>query len=73
MGQPLGQLPLGDDEGVPARRRFSTIDGAVMRTGLIVQVDFVAFDRLVDGPPALLRWLANRKCAGMKYEFQMGY
>lgn len=69
MGQPLGQLPLEDGELAPAERRFSA-GGAVTRTGLIVQIRFLTFKRLVDGPPALLKWLADQKCAGAKYQFE---
>lgn len=72
MGPLLGQLPLEDDGAAPAQRRFSAA-GHATRIGLIIQFNTLFFDRLVDGPPALLRWLADQECAGMKYEFQMGY
>ncbi len=67
MGERLGRLPQEGDGAGPGRQRFSAI-GGVTRTGLMVQV-FLTFDRLVDGPPALVRWLCEQNCAGLKYEF----
>ncbi|MFH1264524.1 MAG: hypothetical protein ABIK89_02270 [Planctomycetota bacterium] len=72
MGEPLGQLPREGDEVKPAQRRFSA-RGAVTRTGLIVQIDYLTFDRLVDGPAAIVRWLDREKCVGMKYDFNASF
>jgi len=71
MGRLLGQLPLEGDDVRPGEDRFSGA-GGVVRTGLILQVDLIG-RRLVDGPPAIVRWLADRGCADMKYAIAMGY
>ncbi|MFH1922501.1 MAG: site-2 protease family protein [Planctomycetota bacterium] len=72
MGEPLGQLPREGDEVKSAQRRFSA-RGAVTRTGLIVQINYLTFDRLVDGPAAIVRWLDAEKCVGMKYDFNASF
>jgi Zn-dependent protease len=73
MGERLGQLPMEGDDVKPGERRFSASGGVVTRTGLIVQADFLRFDRLVDGPPALVRWWSDQGCADPKYEFVAGF
>jgi hypothetical protein len=73
MGELLGQLPWEGDGVNLDQRRFSVSGGGVTRTGLMVQVDVMAFDRLVDGPPALVRWLCSQDCVGLKYQFSMGF
>jgi len=73
MGERLGQLPLEGDGPKPGAGRFSASGGEVTRTGLFVQIEYLAFDRLVDGPPAMVRWLCDQDCAGLKYEITSGY
>ena len=73
MGELLGRLP-GEGDGVkPSQRRFSANGFGVTRTGLFVQADYLSFDRLVDGPPAMVQWLCDQGCAGLKYEFVAGF
>ncbi len=72
MGERLGQLPREGDGVKPGQQRFSAT-GSVTRTGLFVQVNYASFDRLVDGPPAMVQWLCDQGCAGLKYEFFAGF
>jgi hypothetical protein len=64
---PLGELPAAGEAPNAAAERFSAT-GLVARTGLILHVT-LTFDRLVDGPPAVVRWLAAQGCAEMRYRF----
>lgn len=73
MGERLGSLPLDGDDVKAGEKRFSSIGGGVSRTGLLIQVNFLMFDSLVDGPPALVEWLSDRKCVGLKYQFMAGF
>lgn len=72
MGALMGQLPIEGEDVKPGEQRFSAT-GVVIRTGLYVQLNFLTFGRLIDGPPALVQWLEDQGCLGTKYEIMMGH
>jgi hypothetical protein len=73
MAEHLVQLPEEGDGAQPGQRRFSARGIDFTRTGLLLQVNYLSFDRLVDGPPAMVQWLSDQGCVGLKYEFVAGF
>jgi len=65
----MGQIPSGNPA---ADGRLSAHFGGVTRSGLILRVNWVSFNRIDEGPPALAAWLCDQGCIGIKYDFQAG-
>ena len=72
LAQCMGQFTPVNDRAAPAAERFAARYGVATRKGLIVNLKFVSFYSIADGPPALADWLFNKKCIGFKYDFQSG-
>ena len=47
-------------------------NGSATQDGLFVNVTWVSFNQLADGPAALAAWLCDQGCIGIKYDFQAG-
>lgn len=70
FGSHLGQLPLEGDEPAAGANRFSARGTA---TAPNRQLHFgMDFERPADGAPALIKWLSQKDCVKMKYDFQPG-
>lgn len=72
LAKSMGQLSLVNGHVAPGDKRFVVRFGSVQRTGLVINVTYVSFDNIADGPMALAGWLSERRCARFKYEFQPG-
>ena len=70
LAERMGQLPLVQGRPVPGADRYSTRWGTVTRTGLMLRFDWLSFQRVGDGGPALVDWLCRQGCFDLKYEFQ---
>ncbi len=68
----MGQLPLVDGRSAPGDGRFAVHYGSATRKGLAINVSFVLFRSIADGPPALVEWLGEKRCVGFKYDFEPG-
>jgi hypothetical protein len=66
------QLAQRMGQPAPAEMRFSAHFGSATRKGLVINVSFVTFYNLEDGPAALTEWLLQKKCIGFRYEFYPG-
>jgi Zn-dependent protease len=72
LAQLMGQLPLVNGRADPADERFAARYGMATSKRLLVNVTFVSFHRIVDGPQALANWLYVKRCIGFRYDFQAG-
>src|SRR6185295_7920131 len=68
VGPLMGQLPISGDKVSPAAQSLSVRYGSVTQTGLIVSIR-ARFYYSPAGIKALVRWLDERKFAGMYYSF----
>ena len=68
IGPLLGQVA---DPAGPAARRAATM-GYVSREGLLVQFPFLVFRDSFEGPLAAGRWLQEKGCSDLQYEFGVG-
>jgi hypothetical protein len=73
LGKKMGQLPLADARPTPIDNRFSTRWGNVSRQGLLLSLNYLSFERLSEGAPALVNWLCSKGCLDFKYSFQPGF
>jgi hypothetical protein len=69
IDQRLGQFPLVNGQLAPEDKRIVGEGGWVSRDGLTISVTFVPFYDLVNGPAALIHWLADGKCFDYKYDY----
>jgi Zn-dependent protease len=69
MARCMGQLPLVNDNASPNDERFSANRGLVSRTGTTLQLNWLRFNRTIDGAPVLVEWLCNKGCTDFKYNF----
>ena len=69
MAQRMGQISSASPA---ADGRLSAHFGSAIRTGLILRVNWVSFNRIDTGPAALAAWLCDQGCNGIKYDFQAG-
>jgi hypothetical protein len=67
----FGRLPMVAPATRPTRRadRFSA-GGHVARKGASLTFMFLVFTDPIEGPPALVRWLAERGCTDFKYDLE---
>ena len=70
LAKRMGQLPAAD--GLAASGDFSAHYGSSSRSGLIVNLRWISFDRLDEGPMALADWLCQQGCTALKYDFLAG-
>ena len=68
LAERMGRLPDDDLQGA----RFSAHYGGATQNGLFVNVSWVSFDNIDDGPMALAAWLCDQGCISLKYDFQAG-
>jgi Zn-dependent protease len=63
----LGQLPVSGKAAHPSDHPLSAT-GVLARTEKLVSLPFVRFGSSFAGPPALVRWLRAKGCAGFRYQ-----
>jgi Zn-dependent protease len=68
MAQRMGQLPLVNGHASPNDERYSTHGGLATRKDLRLHLEWVTFNRVSDGAPALVEWLCDKGCVDFKYE-----
>ena len=68
----MGRLPMHDGQPAPGADRYSTQWGSVSRHGLILTFNWLSFERLFDGAPALADWLCAQGCRDLKYKIHTG-
>jgi len=72
LAHDLGQFALVDGRMAPQDERIAAADGAVSRTGLVINIYDVSFYDIAEGPVALASWLADKHCIGFRYNFEPG-
>ncbi len=72
MGARMGQIPVQDMEPAAGSDRYLTTSGSVTRNGVLLQIDWITFQREPHGAAALLDWLCEQDCMDIKYEFSNG-
>jgi len=72
LGAKMGQLPLAGDRPSAADDGFSARWGGIKRNGLLVTFNYLSFQRISEGAPALVQWLCSKKCVDFKYTFSSG-
>lgn len=65
-------IKLTDAQPAPGANQFSTWSGSVMRSGLILRFNWLTFNRVFDGAPALVDWLCAKRCIDLKYDWHAG-
>jgi len=68
----LGQLPASGGAAHPSDHPLSAT-GVLTRTEKLVNLPFVRFGSSFAGPPALVRWLRAKGCAGFRYQLSPGF
>ena len=68
MGSRMGQLPLKDGKPTSHDTQFSA-SGSVNRAGLLVTFQWIFFEDVFEGAPALAKWLDARGCEDIRYRF----
>jgi hypothetical protein len=68
----MGQLPMSGGKPVAAADRLSSRTGHVHHAGLLMTFNWLNFNEPAYGAPAFIRWLDERGCRTMKYEFLTG-
>lgn len=69
MGAKMGQLPLEAGKVSDGGERFSA-NGSVESAALILNFNWLSFERPAIGASALIQWLCDQNCVDLKYEFQ---
>jgi Zn-dependent protease len=69
----LGEVAYQADRPAPGADAFGTTYGSTARHGLVIEIPFAAFRDPSVALPALMQWLCDRKCAGIRYEFVGSY
>jgi hypothetical protein len=72
MGAFMGQLPLQNGKPAEADLQWSADGGHCKRAGLLLTFNFLVFDRVDQGAPAMIHWLSQRGCEGFKYSLDSG-
>ena len=72
MARYMGQFALTDGRMATKDERVAAAGGMVTRTGLVININYVSFYNIADGPVALATWLADKKCIGFRYNFLPG-
>jgi hypothetical protein len=67
----LGQLPAAETAAEPKDHALSAT-GFLARTGQLVNMPYVRFGSSFAGPPAIVRWLRAKGCAGFRYQLRAG-
>lgn len=72
LGGLMGQLPMQGDQPATGELRLSGTSGGCNRVGLLLTFQFLSFERLDYGAPALVQWLSQRGCSTFKYSVDAG-
>ncbi len=67
IGARMGQLPLENGEPRNGENGESVTGGFPVQTGLLLRFQFLNFDRVDEGVPALAKWLCSQRCLDIKY------
>ena len=72
IGAYMGQLPLENGKPKAEVLQLSTVSGHCTRVGLLLTFEFISFERVDRGAPALVNWLSKQGCSGFKYSIDAG-
>jgi Zn-dependent protease len=72
LARHMGQLANATNSTTSYYNRYSAVSGTAMRAGLLINISFVSFNRIDNGPQAMAAWLLGKGCIGFKYDFFPG-
>lgn len=72
MAHNMGQVPLVAGHATPEAERYLIRNGTVNRQNTRLQLFYLTFEHVADGAPAVVDWLCDQGCTGIKYGFQPG-
>jgi hypothetical protein len=73
LAKRLGQVKLTDGRPDPAQLRNGIAWGMLSRKGTELSLQYVTFNDVFHGPPALVEWLCQKGCTNINYAFHGSY
>lgn len=67
----LGSERYEGEQTPSEARRFSANGGSCQNEGLFLSLEWLTFNRIAEGLPALVNWLRAEKCGGIRYDVQL--
>ena len=69
----LGRVKYEGDKPAPGADAYGSGSGAVLRHGLLVEIEWLSLNDATAGLPALTDWLCDLGCQQIRYEISAGF